>query len=75
MQTQPNPDDRGTTFRPTEGGGDGVSGMTLLVEAYVAMWLLAIVLVVLSIRKQKSLDERIARLQADLGRARKTGED
>jgi CcmD family protein len=70
-QTQPSPDDRGTTFRPTEGGGDSTSGTMLLVEAYGAIWLLAFALIVFSLRKQRRLDQRIERLQVDLDRARR----
>ncbi len=69
-QTQPSPDDRGTTFRPVEGGGDTTSGMTLLVAAYAVIWLLAFLLIVMSLRKQRRLDDRIERLETDLGKAR-----
>jgi CcmD family protein len=57
-------------FRPVEGGGDTKSGEMLLVQAYAIIWLLAFGLIVFSIRKQRKLDDRIARLQEDLAKAR-----
>jgi len=57
-------------FRPVEGGGNAKSGEVLLVQAYAAFWLLAFGLILFSLRKQKKLDARIARLEEDLSRAR-----
>ncbi|HHH27330.1 MAG TPA: CcmD family protein [Polyangiaceae bacterium] len=59
-----------TEFRPVEGGGNTKSGEMLLVQAYAAFWLFAFGLIVFSLRKQKKLDERIARLEDDLNEAR-----
>jgi len=64
------PEDRSAEFRAVEGGGDGMSGMTLMVEAYAVFWLLAFALIYVSMRKQTKLDARIVQLQADLSKAR-----
>ena len=56
-------------FRAYEGGGEQRSGELLLIEAYVAIWLVAFVLIFLSIRRQKQLEQRLDRLQEDLKRA------
>lgn len=56
-------------FRAYEGGGEQRSGELLLIEAYAAIWLVAFVLVLLSIRRQKQLEQRLDRLQDDLKRA------
>lgn len=64
-----------TEFRAYEGGGETKSGEMLLVQAYVVFWLLAFGLIIFSIRKQKKLDDRIARLEQDLNKARAGGTD
>jgi hypothetical protein len=66
-----NPDDRTGTFRPVEGGGDERSGEVLLTVAYSVIWLMALLLILLSMRKQRQLDARITQLSQDLARARK----
>jgi CcmD family protein len=63
-------DDRSTSFRAVEGGGQMQSGERLLVIAYMAIWLLIMFLVVLSFRKQSRLDQRIVSLESALSRAR-----
>ena len=60
-----------TEFKPTKGGGNIASGEVLLVEAYAAMWLLALGLVLLTVFKQRKQDERIAQLSSEIERARK----
>lgn len=63
-------DDRSEAFRPVTGGAEMQSGEMLLVEAYAAFWLLAIAMIVMSMRRQKQLEARIERLGADVARAR-----
>ena len=67
------PDDRAKQFRPVEGGGDQQSGEMLLTVAYSVIWLVALALILLSMRKQRQLDARIVQLTQDLERARKKG--
>ena len=65
------PADREKSFRPVEGGGDQSSGEMLLTVAYSVIWLMALALILLSMRRQRQLDARIVQLTADLERARK----
>ncbi len=63
-------DDRSTAFRAVEGGQQLQSGEQLLVIAYMAIWLCAVVLIVLSFNKQRRLDQRISALEAALAKER-----
>ncbi len=63
-------EDRSTTFRPVEGGTEMQSGEKLLVEAYAAIWLILFALVLLSWRRQRALDARVAGLEDALAKAR-----
>ncbi|HHH10747.1 MAG TPA: hypothetical protein ENK23_01550 [Sorangium sp.] len=61
-----------TEFRPVKSGNDEIqSGEWLLVEAYVAMWLLALGLVLITIFKQRKLDAHIEQLSIELAQFRK----
>jgi CcmD family protein len=63
-------DDRSTAFRPVEGGAELQSGEKLLVEAYAAIWVILFVMVLLSWRRQRRLDERMSSLEAAIDKAR-----
>ncbi len=67
-------DDRSTSFRPVEGGGELQSGEKLLVEAYAAIWVILFALVFLSWRRQRGLDDRMNGLEAAIEKARKESE-
>jgi hypothetical protein len=69
-----NADDRSTSFRPVEGGQELQSGEKLLVEAYAAIWLILFALVLLSWRRQRGLDDRMATLTAAIEKARSQAE-
>jgi hypothetical protein len=71
--TTAQPEQRSTEFRPVTGGGEVAPGEVLLVEAYAAFWIVAIVMIVRSMRRQRRLDERIGRLERDLAQARADG--
>ena len=64
-------DDRNTAFRPVEGGNELQSGEKLLVEAYAAIWIILFVMVLLSWRRQKGLDDRMGTLSAAIDKARR----
>ncbi len=64
-------DDEG--FRNVEGGDAQTSGEVLLIQAYAAVWVVLFILVFMSIRKQRNLDDRIERLGEDLAKARDAG--
>ena len=64
------PEGRSEEFRAVEGGSEGTDGMTLLVWAYDAFWVLAFGLILMTWRKQRKLDARITQLSADLEKAR-----
>lgn len=67
--------DAGDAFRAVDGARAAHSGELLLVEAYAAIWLVAFVLLLLSLRRQRRMEARIARLEADLARARGESEE
>lgn len=54
-------------FRPTEGGGESSNDGGLLVAAYVLFWLLVFVFIALTWNKQRALDRRLAKLEAQTG--------
>jgi CcmD family protein len=63
-------DDRSTAFRPVEGGGQMQSGEKLLVEAYAAIWIVLFLMILLSWRRQRRIDERVSSLEAAVEKAR-----
>lgn len=63
-------DSRSTEFRAVEGGNQMQSGEKLLVEAYAAMWVLTLVLVLITWRRQKRTDERITNLEESIAKVR-----
>jgi hypothetical protein len=66
----PGAGDRSTSFRPVQGGPELQSGEKLLVEAYAAIWIILLALVLLSWRRQRRLDERMVSLSAAIDKAR-----
>jgi len=68
-------DDRDQAFRAVEGGGDMQSGEMLLVEAYAAIWLLALLLILHTWRRQRGLEARLEGLTGDIERARAAAGD
>ena len=62
-------DERSEAFRSVSGGPELQSGEKLLVEAYAAIWLILMGLLLLSWRRQSKLDGRIASLEKALARA------
>jgi hypothetical protein len=67
------PDDRSTTFQPTEGGTEQRSGATLLVEAYSLIWTLLMFWLVLLWRKQAALNKRLDGLEGAILKASARG--
>jgi hypothetical protein len=63
-------DDRNTSFRAVQGGGEMQSGEKLLVEAYAAIWVILFALILLSWRRQRGIDERMTVLSAAIDKAR-----
>lgn len=64
-----------TEFKPVEGEAETTSGAMLLIEAYALMWLVAFVFVLLSWRRQRKLDARLAALESALVTAREASPD
>ena len=64
------PDDRGTAFKPVEGGNEMQSGEKLLVEAYAAIWLILFAMVLLSWRRQSRIESRIQGLEGAIEKVR-----
>jgi CcmD family protein len=63
-------DDRSTAFRAVQGGSEMQSGEKLLVEAYVAIWVITLIFLVSIFRRQKRIDDRITSLEGALDKAR-----
>jgi hypothetical protein len=55
-------------FRPVEGGEPQRDGALLMVEAYAAVWVILMVVVLFGHLRQRRLDARIARLEAAMDR-------
>ena len=60
-----------TQMQATPETGEHFNGYTLMVEAYAAIWLILMGWLLLLWRKQASLTERVAGLEAALDRAEK----
>ena len=60
--TQPTEDG----FQPVQGGGTNRSGTILLVEAYVALWLLLMLFVWKTHARQRRIEARLEQLAANL---------
>ncbi len=68
------PEQRSTEFRAVQGGKEMQSGAALLTEAYAAIWLCALALVLLGLVRVRRLESRLDQLAADVARARAKGE-
>jgi CcmD family protein len=68
--TTEDPSGRSTAFRPVENQKSLQSGEKLLVEAYAAIWLILFFFILLSWRRQRTLDRRIAALEAAVSAGR-----
>jgi hypothetical protein len=66
--TSADPPQRSTEFQAVEGGAEMVSGGTLLVEAYCALWLILLAFLLVSWRRQGRLDQRVDELEKALAR-------
>ena len=62
------PGQRSTEFRAVEGGTETMSGGTLLVEAYAALWIILFGFLLISWRRQVRIDARVAELERALSR-------
>jgi CcmD family protein len=65
---QPSDSGRTTEFRSVEGGAETMSGETLLVEAYAALWVILFAFVVASWRRQTRIDARVTELERAVSR-------
>jgi hypothetical protein len=66
------PDGRATGFHPVEGSpAEQYSGGALLVDAYIAVWVILLAWIYLLWRKQAALGRRLDGLEAALDRAEK----
>ena len=59
-------EERSTEFVPVQGGTETSSAGTLLALAYLFMWAVLIGFVLLSFRRQKKLEGRLAELEKNL---------
>ena len=72
QQTSPAaPGQRSTEFQAVEGGTEMVSGGTLLVEAYAALWLILLGFLLVSWRRQARIDAKVDELEKALARGAK----
>lgn len=56
-------------FVPVEGGTDTTSAETLLVTAYIAMWLLFFGFMAMTHRRQRGLNDKVSSLEQALKKA------
>ena len=63
------PDGRSTTFQATQGGGEMRSGSTLLVEAYVVLWVILMAWLFMLWNKQRDLHARLDSVERSLDEA------
>jgi len=57
------PSQRSTEFHAVEGGAEVMSGETLLVEAYAALWIILFGFIFVSWRRQSRIDARVSELE------------
>ena len=71
------PDDRATTFEAQQGPAiaESRSGEQLLVEAYIFIWIIAIVFVGSMWMRQRAIGKRLSDLEAALDRAAAKAEE
>lgn len=67
-RTSMDPGQRATEFRAVEGGAETMSGGTLLVEAYAALWIILFGFLLVSWRRQGRIDARVAELERAVAR-------
>ncbi|MFZ5897358.1 MAG: CcmD family protein [Myxococcota bacterium] len=60
------PESRSTEFVAVEGGGETTSASALMVVAYAAMWALVFGFLLLSMRRQRRIEQRLAELDRAL---------
>jgi hypothetical protein len=63
------PEQRSQEFVPVEGGTETTSAGAMLVTAYLLMWAILIGFLLLSWRRQRRMDARIAELESALAKA------
>jgi hypothetical protein len=59
---------RQTEFRAVDAGSETMSGETLLVEAYAALWIILLGFVLVSWRRQSQIDARVNELERAVSR-------
>jgi hypothetical protein len=70
VTVQPSPNDRATSFQAVEGNPvEQYNGATLMVVAYVAVWVILFVWIGLVWRKQRALDTRLSDLEREIDKA------
>ncbi len=62
------PEGRSTEFVPDQGGGQSASAGSLLVWAYLLMWVLLLGFVLATWRRQHRINQRIAHLERALNK-------
>jgi hypothetical protein len=67
--TASTPDDRATSFQAVEGGTESRSGETLLVEAYVVLWVILMGWLYLTWRRQSTLGAQLDDLEKTIDKA------
>ena len=67
------PDDRATTFRAVQGGGETVAGGKLLIAAYAIVWVIVLLVVVRIFRRQNGVARELGELEGAIRRAQKQG--
>jgi len=63
-------EDRSTTMKGAPAGSDSVPGGTLVIAAYVVVWIAVLLLVIRVFHKQSAVAKRIDDLEAELKKKR-----
>ncbi|HEY3234750.1 MAG TPA: CcmD family protein [Polyangiaceae bacterium] len=69
------PEARSSEFVAVEGGQPSTSAEALLVTAYILMWALVLVFVLLTWRRQQTLEARLGQLEKALSDAKQRAPD
>ena len=66
LTLQPTPADNPTEFVPVTGGGESTSAASLLIVAYLVMWAILMGYILMTWRRQRSLDIRLDQAEKEL---------
>jgi CcmD family protein len=66
LTLQPSPENNPTEFVPVTGGSETTSAESLLIIAYLVMWAILMLYILMTWRRQSSLDQRLDEAEKEL---------